>query len=351
MEKNKEQVRELWERCFHDSGRFLELYFGRVYREENTLVGKEGGKVVSALQMLPYRMTYGSREIPVAYISGASTYPYARGKGWMKGLLLQAFGEMRRRGQLLSVLIPAEEWLFGFYHKAGYAEGMYYRPMVCPTGKSTAGAASRCSLLRLTDRLLADEEQAFTPVRLYAYFERSMKERPYAVQHDRDDFGNILQDLLISGGDLFVAVGRAQEINGMAFVYPLESDTVCIKELLADDEEIRNFLLDFLPSYYPHQTTVWREAASSGTPYGMIRVIDAEAMLSRYAELHPDVSLLLNLKDDQLPFNTGYYTLRHGLCRREPDSFEDPTVLQTTMPELVPLLFSGHPVGLTLMLE
>ncbi|MFR8355938.1 MAG: GNAT family N-acetyltransferase [Parabacteroides sp.] len=49
-------------------------------KEENTLVIEKDGQVVSALQMLPYTMTYYGTEISVAYISGACTLPSMRGK-------------------------------------------------------------------------------------------------------------------------------------------------------------------------------------------------------------------------------------------------------------------------------
>lgn len=351
MKADKEQVIDLWQTCFHDSEKFVSLYFNRVYREENTWVKEMRGKVVSALQMLPYSMTYGGKDIPVAYISGASTYPEARGKGLMTDLLTSAFQEMRRRGQLLSVLIPAEEWLYGFYHQTEYGEGMYCRNIVCPTGDSSPDAAALYSLLRITDRLFRNDEKIFTSDRLYDYFSRKMHERPYAVQHTKEDFELILQDLLISGGDLFVATNAPDEIIALAFVYPSDDNGWQIKDLLADKEEIENYLLDFLPSYYPHQTMIYRKIASAGLPYGMIRVIDAEAMLSRYAELHPKVSSLIHLQDCQLPHNTGYYCIEHGTCRREPDSFEDNTVLLTSMKELSSLLFTGQTVYMTLMLD
>ena len=92
---DKQQVVDLWQECFNDSEAFVQLYFSTKYTEENTLVHIENGKVLSALQMLPYSMTCWGRELRISYISGASTWPEARGRGLMKDLLTEAFRIMR----------------------------------------------------------------------------------------------------------------------------------------------------------------------------------------------------------------------------------------------------------------
>lgn len=73
----KEEVIRLWRICFQDSEDFIRFYFDKKYREENTLTLSENGQIVSALQMLPYQMTWNGNLIPVSYISGASTLPEA----------------------------------------------------------------------------------------------------------------------------------------------------------------------------------------------------------------------------------------------------------------------------------
>jgi len=122
---DKQQIIDLWQECFNDSEAFVRLYFSTKYTEENTLVHVENGKVLSALQMLPYSMTCWGRELRISYISGASTWPEARGRGLMKGLLTEAFGVMRSRDVHFSTLIPAESWLFDFYRKLGYGMVFY----------------------------------------------------------------------------------------------------------------------------------------------------------------------------------------------------------------------------------
>ena len=79
--EKKTKVKELWQLCFHDDERFVNLLFDNLYRDENTVCFEKGGKVTTALQMLPYRMSFGEASLDVSYISGAATRPEYRNNG------------------------------------------------------------------------------------------------------------------------------------------------------------------------------------------------------------------------------------------------------------------------------
>ena len=116
----KEQVRRLWATCFHDSEAFMDLYFGCRYTDSLNEYMESDGQVIAALQRIPYRLTYEGMNVPVAYISGACTHPVYRERGVMRKLLAQAHQSMFREGMLFSTLIPAEDWLKGYYARSGY---------------------------------------------------------------------------------------------------------------------------------------------------------------------------------------------------------------------------------------
>lgn len=71
----KEQVKALWKVCFDDSEEFVEMYFRLRYKTEVNVAIKSGDEVISALQMLPYPMTFGGETVQTSYISGACTHP------------------------------------------------------------------------------------------------------------------------------------------------------------------------------------------------------------------------------------------------------------------------------------
>lgn len=103
--EKKTKVKELWQLCFHDDERFVNLLFDNLYRDENTVCFEKGGEVTTALQMLPYRMSFGETSLDVSYISGAATRPEYRNRGLMGRLLKESFEIMRSRNIPLSALI------------------------------------------------------------------------------------------------------------------------------------------------------------------------------------------------------------------------------------------------------
>ena len=101
----KEKVKALWKLCFEDSEAFIEMYFRLRYNNEVNIAIESGDEVISALQMLPYPMTFCGKQIQTSYISGACTHPDYRGKGVMKELLSQALTKMLHNNVILSTLI------------------------------------------------------------------------------------------------------------------------------------------------------------------------------------------------------------------------------------------------------
>ena len=113
--EKKTKVKELWQLCFHDDERFVNLLFDNLYRDENTICFEKGGKVTTALQMLPYRISFGETSLDVSYISGAATRPEYRNRGLMGRLLKESFEIMRSRNIPLSALafvVPGDDAVF-----------------------------------------------------------------------------------------------------------------------------------------------------------------------------------------------------------------------------------------------
>lgn len=115
-------VRKMWKECFDDTDEFLDIYFEYKYKEENTLIFFVEGVAAASLQMLPYEITFYREKIPFAYLAGLCTLPEYRNKGYMSQLILKAHEILKERNIPLAILVPAEDWLFGFYEKYGYEQ-------------------------------------------------------------------------------------------------------------------------------------------------------------------------------------------------------------------------------------
>lgn len=121
MEVVKEEVMDLWRRVFADPEKFMNLYFTEVYKDEYNYFCHLDGKVVSALQMLPFTVKYHGLKAESAYVSGVATLPEYRGRGIAGTLLRKAHYSLFCQGTVFAQLIPADEGLFKWYEGKGYS--------------------------------------------------------------------------------------------------------------------------------------------------------------------------------------------------------------------------------------
>ncbi|MCB6366966.1 GNAT family N-acetyltransferase [Intestinibacillus massiliensis] len=121
------EIRRLWERCFPDSSGFNPYFFEHVFQPGQALLLEQDHTLCAMLQMLPYQLHTVAGTEQATYIYGACTAPEARKRGYMAQLLERSFVLDQEAGRAASILIPQEEWLFGFYQKYGYERTFYVK--------------------------------------------------------------------------------------------------------------------------------------------------------------------------------------------------------------------------------
>lgn len=122
LPSDKEEIREIWDIAFPEDTAFNDWFFKYKFRSEFTIVYRENGVICSMLQALPYEISGFGK---VSYIYGAATRPQFRRRGFMEKLLRFTHENDRKRGFEGSILIPANEGLFGYYGKMGYKTAFY----------------------------------------------------------------------------------------------------------------------------------------------------------------------------------------------------------------------------------
>lgn len=335
----KEQVKALWKLCFEDSEEFVEMYFKLRYKSEVNVAIQSGDEVISALQMLPYPMTFCGEMVQTSYISGACTHPDFRSKGVMRELLSQSFARMLRNGIQFSTLIPAEPWLFDYYKRMGYATVFQYSvkemtlPEFIPSKEIAVNVVSKPQ----------DE--------VYSYLNKKLSERPCCIQHSAEDFQVIMADLPISGGNLFVA-RQANEIRGIAIIYKGEN-CIIINELLAEDKDTEYSLLFAIKQYTGCNHIIQLLPPDKELPQhslGMARIINTKEVLQIYASAFPEDDMQLEVSDKQLSVNNGYYYLSDGKCRYSAERLPGAHI-QTNISELTEKILKKLNPYMSLMLN
>ncbi|WP_294632470.1 GNAT family N-acetyltransferase [uncultured Bacteroides sp.] len=352
----REKVKALWKLCFDDSEEFVEMYFRLRYNNKVNIAIESGDKVIAALQMLPYPMTFCGSEVPTAYVSGACTHPDHRNRGVMNRLLSEAFGRMYRNGTFFSTLIPAEPWLFGYYARTGYATAFRYEKRTYRLPKEEIDASPSASE--------NEEFQSFTDYNeeAYHYLNRKMHERSCCLQHTDADFRVLLADLKLSGGAIFTLSDECG-VRALAVAYPDVSPAVShtvppvvfhIGELFSDTPETEHALLTHIcKSMEVESLNIITPCTDRHTGFdlGMIRIIQALPVLRLYAAAHPEEKLDIALTDEYLPVNNGYYRLAEGQCTYHRTPLPEQPHEQLTIGQLAIKLFPTEQTYMSLMLN
>lgn len=249
-------VRNMWKECFGDNDEFLDLHFLHKYKHENTLVFFDDNKVAASLQMFPYEISFWGRKVPFYYLAGLCTLPQYRQKGYMAQLMHEAHKIMGERNIPLSILVPAEEWLFGFYNKFGYEQ-----------------------VFESDDKPIALKEllENHTTIETaYEYFDLVVQNKDFYVQKSFDDFKVIIEEAEMDA-------------------FPLKYNLSAMARIID---------LDFLIGLY-NQSPLKRgskvkvKIAGGNLGYGQLQLANGEIQLE--ADIRFVCRLLFGFKTSQLP--------------------------------------------------
>ena len=270
----KEQIKNLWKTSFGDTDDFIRLWFDRVYKDEQTIVIEKKGKIISALQILPYEMTFCGTIIPVGYICGVCTIPSERGKGYMSRLMHRAIEEMYDRRYAFAILIPATPELFALYRPFEFTNAFDFATEEIQFNDSICNPDSGI-------RIVLYQKQS--PDAIYSYYHTKQCERVSSVIHSARQFKTVCLDRILGGGEIWVALANEQPV-GLAFTDQIDNKMLSIREMMFENTNIKYQLIQSMLAHHQLHDVKLRTppTPSKSIPYGMARLINKEQMLSLY---------------------------------------------------------------------
>lgn len=334
--ENKESVRRLWAETFRDSPEYLQMYFERVYREDDVLKIESNGKLDSSMLLQRYTMLFQQSEVGLAYVAGAMTRQGARGRGLMSCLMKEALSAARERGDMVLALIPAHDWLYFFYDRFGLATVFYVDPQ------------------RFTSLHHFAPENEYTPVEnpfsdeVFEKFRELERSRGCSILHSHRDFLNILEDNRLDGGRFVSMRGPSGEVESMAWAV-VGKEMVTVTELLGINHDAREGALAMLRKLLPDLPFKVLAPPLSEHRHlysrGMARIVNVGLCLEKIAKAHPEWRCTLRVSDPLLPENDGIYIAGkgevavHGLDEKiKPD-------LDVNITVLTEIVFSSPSIG------
>lgn len=228
-ERDKEQITQIWERCFGDDKEYISFYLENRMTEANMLVACEDGKIVSMASFLPVQYMCEGAYIDARYVYAVATLPEYRGKGLARRILQFA---REHYGQPL-ILAPAEESLMNYYEALGFVKAF-------PDTKKRVEndlTALECK----TDEMELDMETISAKEYLRLRDERC--ERDGYVRWDEEALSYAM-DLCAHFGGRTVAIKIADEEDARKeiLMYEAEGDTLTIVETSLDEEILSELL-------------------------------------------------------------------------------------------------------------
>ena len=303
----REEARRLWQLCFGDSEEFLDRYFDRLYREEDVLLAEEGSKAIGHLQFPQLALSLGEEILPAGYVVAVCTHPDHRGKGTMRPLLQEALHREKARGDVVSVLLPAEEWLYRYYTSVGG-----YAPVV-----------NRARSRRQEDALREEDPPVASPSLVDYLLEVEASQQTPSLLHSRAFWEVITQDFEREE-DLALQIHRTESglIDGALFL--VKEETELLVQALYGIKPVREALLTEVARSSALPLRYLLRPSGGGIPEAraMMRILDAPRYLEALTRYYPELTLSFTYRDELFPENDGNYLISSGEVERLPRAEE-----------------------------
>lgn len=334
-----EEARRLWQLCFGDSDEFLDRYFSLVYREEDVLLAYDGSNAIGHLQFPELSLSLGEETLPAGYVVAVCTHPDHRGNGIMRPLLQEALRREKARGDVASVLLPAEDWLFRYYTSVGG-----YAPIV-----------NRARSRRQEDALREEDPPVAAPSLVDYLLEVEASQQTPSLLHSRAFWEVITQDFEREEElTLQIHCNESGLIDGALFL--VKEETGLLVQALYGTKPVREALLTEVTGQSALPLTYLIRPNGGGIPEAraMMRVLDAPRFLEALVKYYPELRLSFTYRDELFPENDGDYLLSVGKVERLPRDEEGKSAPKKSLSpaELIAALSdaSGRPLACSMRL-
>lgn len=239
------ELRALWKTCFGEAPEETELFFTKRMKLESTYVAATGDTVNAMLCLLPCKIN----RVQAHYLYGACTHPDRRNRGVMTDLVKYALFRAAEKGDALSLLLPADSRLYGFYGKLGYS------PLY-----------GTCEISLTADELNAAISEEYP----------SKEKTPARPDWGEDGLG-YAKELASLYANLYSAEGctaavslENETVRAEFLTHSPDGEKQILRELLKDYENYESFSLRV-----PSDSLTAKDAAIS--PFGMYLCLDEKA--------------------------------------------------------------------------
>ncbi|NLI92801.1 MAG: GNAT family N-acetyltransferase [Peptococcaceae bacterium] len=224
-------LKEIWKLSFGDKEKFIDFFYANRFKKEETLLLQTNQNISAMLTLMPVRIvTPDFRSVDSVMLYAMATHPAYRNKGFASRIMEFSDRYLKLKDKAFSVLVPQGQSLFDFYRRRGYQEAFYIR--------------EACFSYEMIENMAIDQSVACTvnpgnPEEYNEFRNHCLQGNLYIAYSNEDIF---YQKRLSgwSGADIYLA--KMGDIQGGAVVEKVSPDRILIKELLAPEEYIPDFI-------------------------------------------------------------------------------------------------------------
>ena len=318
-ESDTKEVKRLWAYCFEPEDHpFFKYYFDTAYEPDNTMVGIDRSYLVSTVHLRQNTIRVRGVDLPMSYMVGVATDPIVRRSGVGKKLLKAALGELKERGQGLTILMPSSA---GFYQNYGW--DLYAHQWV-----QTMKLDELAPLLKKLDKTLSFG-MLRSPrewKRLAGVYETYTKPLSgYAVRKEKE-WVRLLESIFTEGVQVGYVKNDSGQLEGYCF-YRLGEPEIAVSEFVYTTRRAQKALLNFLYNHRSQGESVrWNEGmidqgyifhtdgkiGHSTMPFMMSRIVDVKlAMESIPVPVALEGAIQFGVKDPLCEWNHGTYVVSY----------------------------------------
>lgn len=274
------QAKALWKEAFGDSDAFIDWYFANKITPGNSpAMFDENGVLASIVHMIPLRISLQGAPVQSCFIAGAATAESRRGQGLMKTMLLESLRLMRERGIAITHLHPFKH---SFYERFGWTTYSYVRRFSVKTAAAFGEVVE------------TDDADLLAPL-----YDGMMKSFDGYVIRGPREWRWRLEELFADGGKAALLLKNGEPSAYMLYG-GLDGEAHAIETVYSGEQDIQSLLAHVLKT---HNGVKYFTPAQSApdSPYGMARIVDAEAFLKLYGA--KDVLGRIRITDTFAPWN------------------------------------------------
>ena len=309
-ESDKNNIIDIWNYCFDDGPKFTDYYFNDKYKHENTIVVEDDEEIVSSLQLNQYNLKLNDKIYDTSYVVGVSTFPQARGKGYMKHIMDFTLNELYRKNQLVSILMPIDYRLYRKYgYEHCYDQIEYEIDIEDLSGFKSKGFLKKAKLDNIND--LINIENNF------------LKDLNGTIIRDKNYYENLFKEVESEDGNIYI---HEDKLKDGYIIYFINNENIFVRELYYNNLNALKGILRFL---YNHNTQCKKVTISSPIddkirfilsnpktaniklkPFMMGRVINFKKYLeSLNIKSNENLSINISVKDDFIKENNKIFKI------------------------------------------